>query len=221
MAVQDDRRELAQLELFGLEKPGDSGRSGVDAVLQLEDGREIQFELKSTTDGSVTTARDFGVDHINRWRGMHFLISKFSKSGYAIEYSLYGGPLDMEPWLASKEAYIRPDYLISELAPQKLELEDLYKVLGKKEMYDLADARSIHKLQYGMKKYIERMDMKGGYSELRMLEILKDRCEYVLQRGATLNNPHISKKVLENWDRITSDHAIELRKSVTRYFERA
>jgi len=217
MAVQDDQRELAQIELFGLQKPEGEGRSGVDAILQLEDGQEILFELKSMTDKSVTTARDFGHDHIKKWRNKHFLISKFSKSGAAIEYTIYGGPSQMESWLELKEEYIKPDYVISELAPNRLELSDLYTVVGEKDIYSFQDAKKLHKQQYSQSDYESLMDVKEGYSQNQMLSILKDRCEYLLRRGSTLNNPHIPKNFIEGWERITENHAQELKKLVIAY----
>jgi hypothetical protein len=36
------------------------------------------------------------------------------------------------------------------------------------------------------------MDVVDGFSPAKMLEILRDRCRYVLERGATLNNPHVN-----------------------------
>lgn len=219
MAVQDERRELAQIGLFELEKPDGEGRSGVDAILNI-DGLEIPFELKSTTDGSVTTARDFGNNHIKKWRGKHFLISKFIKSGAAIEYTIYGGPLDMEPWLKLKEDYIKPDYMISAVAPAKLNMNEMEEIIGLKDSYSYEDAKKIQKSQYSKKKYLDLMDMKDSYSPKRMLEILQDRCRYLLERGSTLNNPHISKKYFEGWPRITQNHSQELRKLVRAYFDK-
>jgi len=221
MPVQDDQRELAQIELFGLFKPEGEGRSGIDAILKLDTGVEVLFELKSMTDKSVTTARDFGHDHIEKWRNKHFLISKFSKSGAAIEYSIYGGPSQMEPWLRQKELYIEPDYKISKLARNHLTLDDLYKVVGRKKVYSLTDAKALHKQQYSQTEYEEFMDEDNGYSPKRMLEILKDRCEYLLRRGSTLNNPHIPKNFIANWEQITRNHPEELRRLVKAYLERA
>ena len=54
MAIQDDARENEQIKLFGLIKPDGEGRSGIDAILRLEN-QDIPFELKTTTNGSVTT----------------------------------------------------------------------------------------------------------------------------------------------------------------------
>lgn len=47
-----------------------------------------------------------------------------------------------------------------------------------------------------------------------MLEILRDRCRYLIKRGATLNNPHIPGSYFENWEKITEHHAERLRELV-------
>ena len=44
-----------------------------------------------------------------------------------------------------------------------------------------------------------------------MLEILKDRARYVIERGSTLNNPHIPASYFAGWEEIKRDHAIRLR----------
>ncbi|MCW5213022.1 hypothetical protein VU04_08950 [Desulfobulbus sp. TB] len=53
------------IELFNLYKDGDEGRSGIDTFLDYK-GQKIPFELKTTSQGSVTTVRDFGPDHIKK-----------------------------------------------------------------------------------------------------------------------------------------------------------
>ena len=83
MPIQDDERENEQIQLFGLTKG--EGRSGTDAFLIFEDGSNIPFELKSTTNGSVTTVRDFGFDHILKWKHKHWIISKYYGNGQEIE----------------------------------------------------------------------------------------------------------------------------------------
>ncbi len=70
---QDDDRENAMIDLFGLYKNEDEGRSGIDAFLDLN-GQAMPFELKTTSQGSVTTVRDFGHDHIVKWKNKHWLI---------------------------------------------------------------------------------------------------------------------------------------------------
>lgn len=214
MAVQDDDRELEQIRLFGLERPKNSSRSGVDALLKLADGREIYFELKTTTDGSVTTVRDFGYDHISKWKDKHWLISKYDRSGKVMEYTLYGSPAAMSAWIEEKEAYIRPDFTLANTVPDALTLYHLHSLFGDKELYTLEDAKALHKKQYSVRRYKEMMDVEGGYSPTKMLDILRDRCRYLIERGSTLNNPHIPRSYFNGWEPITSNHAARLKELV-------
>lgn len=62
MTVQDDIRESELIELFQLERAPNPSRSGIDAILSINE-YQIPFELKSSTKSSVTTVRDFGLDH--------------------------------------------------------------------------------------------------------------------------------------------------------------
>ena len=60
-------------------------------------------------------------------------------------------------------------------------------------------------------------DRPTGYSAQRMVKMLRERCQYVIRRGATLNNPHIPKNYFDGWERITEDHAARLRELVRDY----
>ncbi|MGB3513177.1 MAG: hypothetical protein WBA93_28980 [Microcoleaceae cyanobacterium] len=91
----------------------------------------------------------------------------------------------------------------------------LYEVIGKKEVYTLEDAQSLQKRQYTIQEYRNKMDLKFGYSPERMLSILTDRCEYLIERGSTLNNPHIPASYFQGWEQITTNHAQHLRELVT------
>ena len=215
MVIQDDEREKEQIKLFGLTKLEAEGRSGIDAILILEDGSNIPFELKTTTSGPVATARDFGPDHILKWENKHWLISKYSSNGRYLEYSLYGSPQAMSKWIKEKEAYIEPDFALAKIIPDRITLKDLYRIIGKKQIYSLADAKKLHKQQYRISEYKELMDKEQGYSPKRMLEIVKDRAKYLIERGSTLNNPHIPTSYFNGWERITSNHKKRLRVLVT------
>ena len=210
MAVQDDIRENKQIALFELIRPEGEGRSGIDAILLL-DNQNIPFELKTTTSGSVTTVRDFGYEHIRKWKNKHWLISKYSKDGKTLEYSLYGSPQAMATWINEKEEYIRPDFELALLIPEKLTLQHLYTIIGKRKIYSLDDAKKLNKKQFRIAEYKALMDVENGYSPAKMLEILKYRCKYLIERGATLNNPHIPTSYFDGWERITTNHAARLR----------
>jgi len=213
MTVQDDRRENELITLFQLQKPAKATRSGTDAVLYFN-GRYIPFELKSTTSSSVTTVRDFGLTHIQKWQDKHWLFGFYNKEGAKLNYCLYGSPQAMGKWIHEKEAYILPDYKLAQLAPELLTLNVLYEILGQKQIYTLEDARRLQKKQYTIQQYRHQMDLFQGYSPERMLAILKDRCRYLIERGSTLNNPHIPASYFQGWERITENHAQRLRELV-------
>ena len=212
---QDDGREEQMRILFGMRKDENEGRSGIDAYLDI-DGVAIPFELKttSTKNGSVTTVRDFGPDHIKKWQGKHWLFG-FHLNGEV--FYKYGNPSMMQPWIQEMSQYIAPDFKLAEISYQNLSLEDLHKVLPKKDIYSLEDAQSIQKRQYLAKKYLELQDKKNGYSPERMLQILRERLKYLIERGSTLNNPHISGSYFESWEKITSDHANQLKLAVKKF----
>lgn len=158
MSVQDDRRENELIELFNLRKPQKPTRSGVDAILEL-DGREILFELKSTTKSSVTTVRDFSFDHVQKWQDKHWLFGFYDKGGQSLRYCLYASPQMMAPWIQEKAQYITPDIQLSQIAPERLQVSDLHRILGNKSSYTLDDAQRLHKRQYTLNDYRARMDI--------------------------------------------------------------
>lgn len=203
------------IELFKLTKDGTEGRSGIDAFLEM-DGQRIPFELKTTSKKGVTTVRDFGPNHIIKWSNKHWLIGFFTENSIVYRY---GSPEVMRPWIEEKERYIRPDFELADILPQKMLLEDLYTICGEKEIYTLEDAKYIQKKQYRKQKYEELMDLPNGYSPQRMLEILVSRANYVLRRGATLNNPHIPTEYFLTWELISENHAQKLRDLVREFLD--
>lgn len=208
--AQDDVRENRLVDLFNLTRPPNRARHGTDALL-LIDAHEIEFELKSVTieKGSVSTVRDLGPDHIKKWRGKHWLIGFFEEVD--LLHCKYGTPDQMTPWINQIYEYIRVDLEMAELVPSMITPEIMTRIIGKKESYDVEDARKLHKRQYTAAKYRSLMDHENGYSPARMLEVFKDRARYIIRRGATLNNPHIPLEYFDSWSTITKNHAQELR----------
>jgi len=215
--IQDDSREAELRKLFGLRTSGE-GRGGTDAVLDI-DGRQVPFELKSTTRGSVTTVRDFGPHYGPRWRDKHWLIGWYGFRGDRLLYAIYASPPQMAPWIEDKIAYVQPDFSLAEYASEGIGMKALHAILGSKPVYSLDDAKRIQKRQHSLANYRDRMDRPDGYSPERMLEILRDRARYVMSRGATLNNPHIPQSYFADWPRIDADHAAVLRERVRAYFD--
>lgn len=212
--VQDDKRQAEMIALFNLEKPRDASRSGTDAILRLA-RRELPFELKSSTKGSVTTVRDFGPSHVEKWKGKHWLVGFYDPADVTVlRYSVYASPQQMDEWVKEKERYVKLDFELARRVPDLITVEVMFKLLGRKNVYTLDDCRIVQKKQFSANQYREEMDLEDGYSQGRMLEILRRRCAYVIRRGATLNNPHIPASFFEKFPKITLDHAATLRRLV-------
>ena len=208
-------------QLFNLVVPNDRQRGGIDAHL-LIDGQTINFELKSTTSGSVSTVRDFGPDHIRKWRDdLHWLFGFYNRDGTQLEYCIYASPADMEPWIAEKERYVLPDLSLAVVAPSLVTSASVISLLGEKDVYDQADARWIAKMQLNALEYRNLQDLPDGYSLERMTELMRERCRYLILRGSTLNNPHIERSYFQRFDRITVEHASELRTRTRSYLASA
>jgi hypothetical protein len=220
MPVQDDVRERELTQLFNLWVPEQRRRDETDAFLRFA-GQELPFELKSTTSGSVSTVRDFGPDHIAKWKNLHWIFGFYTSDGTRLLYCHYASPADMAPWIERMEGYVRPDVVLAMEASSSITRDTLDMIFPEKEVYSQEDAKSIMKNQWKADDYSTAQDLPQGYSPDRMVEILKERCRYVIQRGATLNNPHIPKGYFAGWEKITEDHAARLRSLVQDYLSSA
>lgn len=208
MPVQDDERERELVRMFNLNWDPAHQRAGVDALLDVDvDGRAWRFEVevKSSTGETVSTARDVSMVHIQRWRRMMFVIGFYSKEARRPELQrcLCLTPIDMEPWIASIEAKILPDFKLALRASRKLQVDDLFDVCGEQETYSLEDAKRLHKQQWSAGEYAAALDTtvagRPRISRAKMLEILQLRSKYIAERGATLNNPHVTKAHLDTF----------------------
>jgi hypothetical protein len=221
MPVQDDARERELVRVFNLAWDPEHQRHGVDALLKdIEvDGKRYEFEVevKSSTKYSISTARDFGMEHIKRWRKMLFVFGFYSTSKGRqpeLDRALCLTPVDLEPWLAEKEAQIAIDYRLATRAPLKLALDDLFAVIGEKSAYTLEEARRLHKSQWTALEYEAAIDTEENgvplISQSKMLEILKLRAQYIAERGSTVNNTHIGKLYIKQFlgtDREVTENA--------------
>lgn len=206
MTVQDDERERELVRLFNLAWDPAHQRAGVDATLQVDlDGRRhtLEVEVKSTTGDTVSTARDVGMDHIHKWRNKLFVIGFYSRHAKRPELlrSLCLTPTDMAQWIDGIEAKVAVDFRIAECASSTLTHEQLWAVCGKKVTYSIADARAVLRQQWTAAQYEQACDTKDdagerGLSAAAMLQVVQARARYIAQRGATLNNPHITKSHL-------------------------
>lgn len=221
--AQDDVREREMRTLFNLELPPDRGRADVDAILVLDGvavpeelrGRTLSFELKSSTSGrpNISTVRDFGLHHIEKWRPLHWLFGVYEKD--ALVYCLYGAPKQMAPWFDDRAQYIEPDVRLAEHVPGLVTDETLSEIIGAGGSFSLSDARRVMKNQLSTEEYLAAADLEEArYSRAVMLQMLRNRCRYVIERGSTLNNPHIPAAYFAEWERIERNHASRLRELV-------
>jgi len=227
MAVQDDSREQELCNLFNLEWDPDRSRGGEDAWFETTiKGKKhrVAVEVKSTTTDSISTARHVGMDHIRKWRDKIRVVGYYSveRGKPRLVSTLCLAPYEMEPWVAQVEGYIKPDFDLGALAASKLSAKDLAIICGEKDIYTLEDAQRLYKKQWTTAEYREAMDLKAGYSAVRMLSILQQRAGYLMSRGATLNNPHIPKGFLKRFEDqlITKEHAARIREKFRAYLHK-
>jgi hypothetical protein len=233
MPVQDDERERELCRLLNLTWDPAHQRGGTDAFFSVDVGSNrylVPVEVKSTTGSTLATARDVGMDHIAKWRQVFWVIGYYTRDRRPeLIRMLCLTPTDMSPWIQEIEEKIGPDFLLAKRAAAKLEPEDLHLICGEKEYYEMADAKRLHKRQWSSEQYRAsrdvRIDGRPKISPRNMLEILKLRAEYIASRGATLNNPHVTKRFLErfvNTDREV-DHngepAVRIREIAKNYVE--
>ena len=84
-----------------------------------------------------------------------------------------------------------------------IELDDLFDVCGRQTTCSVEDAKRLHKLQWTSQQYADALDTtengRPRISQGRMLGILRLRSKYIAQRGATLNNSHVTKTHLHTF----------------------
>jgi hypothetical protein len=97
---QDKDREDALVKMFGL-IPTNQNRIGIDA----KDEHNNQYELKTTTKSSVSTARDVGMNHLKKWRSLFWICSKghYENDDFCFEETYFLFPEDLEPWFLQIE----------------------------------------------------------------------------------------------------------------------
>jgi hypothetical protein len=114
--VQDNTRERKIAEAGDLKLS--EQRAGTDAYDEFEN----PFELKSTTKGGVTTARDVGQHTIKIWRNEFWLIAEGinhkDDRGFEILSLYIAHPSDLESWFSQVEQNI-----LAQLAPCQTVIE--------------------------------------------------------------------------------------------------
>lgn len=108
--VQDNQREIEIANLFGLTR----GQSRIDVDAFDELGNP--FELKTSAKKSVSTARDLGPDHINKWRSRYWIIGigRNLAEGYRYDAFYFLAPEHMETWYRKIEDGFERDKQITD-----------------------------------------------------------------------------------------------------------
>jgi hypothetical protein len=217
-APQDDSREQDMLRVFGLRQETGSSRGDNDAFFDVSNKPSQCLELKSTTTSSLVTARDFGLQHINEWRGKHILGSFYDRGGNNIRWSILIPNMFLNSWLDEQLEYIKCDIIILEAIGDCI-TSDITKRLriemfGEKDMYTEDELRSLLKHQIRRNQYTEFLDeVDGGErkcSDKNVDAAIRLRTQYLLNRGTSRNNPHISSTWINNLvakdERLKLDH---------------
>lgn len=165
--VQDDSRQDYMIKLFQLESVED--REGVDAFLG-----NLEFELKSTSKGNVSTARDLGYNHLEKWKDMFWIVGNFKNTteGFHFDSFYLLTPRKMEGWYSKIRSKLDQDRKVAETVISVLQSQNVSE------------------------------------------EVIT-RTKKLMNDGALLNDPNISKKyIIENGIVINDNHAAELRRLI-------
>ena len=168
--IQDNGREMAQIDLFDLiETKGRSNKYLHDATLNLN-GKQFRIELKTsdTEKGLVSTSRVVNLDKLDEYVRLWWIFSKYYKKDCAVQgfdftgehYLMFGE--ELKPWLDKQRNRIREGS----------------KTYAGTNDWDL---------------------LKSKVSESFPQDTL-DRLEYSFYKyGASLNDPRINWKDVENY----------------------
>lgn len=159
--VQDGQREKDLAALFGLTR-GNS-RIGVDA----HDRHGNPFELKTTSKGGVSTARDVGPHTLAKWSSRYWLIARGKNfaTGFRFERVFFMAPQHLAGWIDTLRARFASDAAIIDKARAPLT-----GTLSPEEM---------ERVQYIFKRGILLNDpnIPWRYVESNGIEILADHAE--------------------------------------------
>ena len=97
--VQNNVRERRLVEILGLMPL--KGRAGADAV----DAKGNHFELKTSTRGGVTTARDVGPHTLAHYRTLYWVVARGRnlRTGFVIDEVHFLAPQMLEDWFRDIE----------------------------------------------------------------------------------------------------------------------
>jgi hypothetical protein len=97
---QDREREDALIRRLDLQS-ANANRIGIDA----HDEFGNNYELKTTTQARISTARDVGLNHLNKWRELFWICSKghYGSGGFQFTETYFLFPAQLEEWFSRIE----------------------------------------------------------------------------------------------------------------------
>lgn len=209
--IQDNIRENELIRLFKLTKTNQN-RIGIDAKLKLKN-KLYNFEIKSTTTNRITTASPLTLDHINKWRNVHWIVGIYNENA-KLDFCYYGSPNDMKDWLDYWENDIKRGLFISDMLVDRIDYDMIDNIFGKKDYYSYNEAKFVFKNLYSKKEYELLMEKPNYFNKNTMLEMFKQHNKTYLYRGSNINNPKIENKYFKNWTIIEKDYEKSLRKII-------
>lgn len=202
--IQDDKREKELIALLGLIQNPNRKRQDIDASLDIGPKR-INFELKSTTVGAISSASPLTIEHINKWRTYHWIFGIYDKNSEKLKYCVYASPDMMKNWLDGLEKDINRGLLLSHALAEKVDFPMLFMIFGKKDFYTLRELRKVFKKLYSKKQYSDLRNHKHGYTPDRALEMFRKHNLAYLIKGSWLNNPKIRKEYYKDFPKIKNN----------------
>jgi hypothetical protein len=218
---QDDEREQAMVNALNLQQRPGRARHEEDGHLDWPLGDpayRLLFECKSAPEGDDWgTGRDTGLSKLQEWSTFHFVLAVFESRGRTPIKMWYGSPRMMRDWINGEIAYIQADLVLARLIPTKVDDDAVNILFGDKEEISYQEMYAVMKNEWYAKKakglpnrYDQYADLHRGktsrdhvYSRQAGLQAAKDRITYLLNRGVTVNNRHISR-------RYVAEHCAEL-----------
>lgn len=194
---------------MGLKQNQNRKRHDIDAFLDINAVR-INFELKSSTVGGISTASPLTLDHVNKWRSYHWIFGIYDKKSEKLKKCIYASPSMMKEWLDFVEEDIQRGITISKMLVSKIDYPILHAIFGNKKEYTFKEAKKVFKRLYTPKKYKDLQDVKNGYSKERMLYMFREHNLSYLIKGSWLNNPKIPKEYYKKFPVIRNNSKEEL-----------
>jgi hypothetical protein len=206
---QDDQRERAMVAALNLEQRPERARHAEDAFKDVVAGycaHRLLFECKSAPENSsFGTGRDTGMRKLEQWSTFHFVFGWFEARDNVPIKMWYGSPRIMRAWLKQEKDYLEADLKIMQLVPPKVDDDVVTALFGNGTQFAYDEINKVMKDRWKKKRSEGRPDLYNEYADVRRsrrksenlysrraaLQAAKDRTQYLLDRGGTVNNRKI------------------------------